>query len=110
VSSCDSVSSWAVTIKGYKFVRNDRTVRGRNGTDSSGVGIYIGNGLMYKIVRHSTEIGLEFMFVEIKLLNRVILVGLVFRPPNSSIVYHALKSGDYGLEAFDGVCSDLLSL
>jgi hypothetical protein len=29
----DSVSSRAADIKGYKFVRNDRTVRGRTGTD-----------------------------------------------------------------------------
>jgi hypothetical protein len=41
----DSVSSRAVDIKGYKFVRNDRTVRGRTGTDSGGVGIYIRNSL-----------------------------------------------------------------
>jgi hypothetical protein len=37
----DSVSSWAVAIKSYKFVRNDRTVRGRTDTDGSGVGIGI---------------------------------------------------------------------
>jgi hypothetical protein len=48
--------------------------------------------------------------VEIRLLNRVILVGSVYRLPNSSIGYRALVSGDYGLEAFEGVCSDLLSL
>jgi hypothetical protein len=34
----------------------------------------------------------------------------VYRPHNSSIIYRALESGDYGLEAFEGVCSDLLSL
>jgi hypothetical protein len=48
--------------------------------------------------------------VEIRLLNRVILVGSVYRPPNSSIVYRALESGNYGLDAFEGICSDLLSL
>jgi hypothetical protein len=52
----------------------------------------------------------EFLFVEIRLLNRVILDGSVYRLPNSSIVYRALESGDYGLEAFEGICSDLLSL
>jgi hypothetical protein len=52
----------------------------------------------------------EFLFVEIMLLNRVILVGSLYRPPNSSIVYRALESGVYGLDAFGGVCSDLLSL
>jgi hypothetical protein len=34
----------------------------------------------------------------------------VYRPNNSSNVYRALESGDYGLDAFEGVCSDLLSL
>jgi hypothetical protein len=48
--------------------------------------------------------------VEIRLLNRVIFVGSVYGPPNSSIVYCKLELGDYGLEAFEGVCSDLLSL
>jgi hypothetical protein len=44
--------------------------------------------------------------VEIRLVNCVILVGSVYRPPNSSIVNRALESGNYGLD----VCSDLLSL
>jgi hypothetical protein len=48
--------------------------------------------------------------VEIRLFNRVILVGSVYRPPNSSIVYRAMDSGDYDLKAFEGVSSDLLSL
>jgi hypothetical protein len=52
----------------------------------------------------------EFLFVEIRLLNRVIFVGSVCRPPNFSIVNRALESGDYGLEAFDGVSSDFLSM
>jgi hypothetical protein len=75
-----------------------------------GLVYYIRNSLRYKKVRQSTEIGVEFLFVEIKLLNRVILVGSLYRPPNSSIVYRALESGDYSLDAFEGVCSDLLCL
>jgi hypothetical protein len=39
----DSVSSRSVAIKGYKFVRNDRTVRG-----GPGVGLYIKSGLGFK--------------------------------------------------------------
>jgi hypothetical protein len=34
----------------------------------------------------------------------------VYRLPYSSIVYRALESEDYGLEAFEGVCFDFLSL
>jgi hypothetical protein len=44
---------------------------------------------------------MEFLLVEITLLNRVILVGSVYyRPHNCSVFYRALE----------GVCSDLLSL
>jgi hypothetical protein len=89
-------------IKGYKFVRIDRTVRSRTDTAGGGVSIsiYIRSSLRHKIVRQSTDIGVEFLFVEITLLNRVILVGSVYRPPNSSVFYSALE----------GVCSDWLSL
>jgi hypothetical protein len=66
--------------------------------------------LVFIIVRQSTEIGVEFLFGEIRLLNWVILVGSVYGPPNSSIVYRTLESGDYGLEAFESVCSEVLSL
>jgi hypothetical protein len=52
----------------------------------------------------------EFLFVEIRLLNRLILVGLVYSPPISSIVYCALELGDYGLDSFEGVSSDLMFL
>jgi hypothetical protein len=44
------------------------------------------------------------------MLHRVIIVGSVYRPPNFSIVCRALESGYYNLDAFEGVCSDLLSL
>jgi hypothetical protein len=43
-------------------------------------------------------------------LNRIILAGSVYRLPRSSIFYRALESGDYGLEVFEDVCSDLLFL
>jgi hypothetical protein len=86
-------------------------------TGLCGVGlVLIAEGLVYyirnslKTICQSTEIGVEFLLVEIRLLNRVILVGLVYRPPNSSIVYRALESGNYGLDAFEGICSDFLSL
>jgi hypothetical protein len=52
----------------------------------------------------------ELLFVEIRLLNWVFLVGSVYSSPNSSIVYRTLESEDYDLDAFEGVCSDVLSL
>jgi hypothetical protein len=96
-----SVDDDKIKKKINKFVRNDRTVRGRTGTDGVGVGIHIRNSLRCKI---------EFLFLEIRLLNRVVLLGSVYRPPISSIVNHALESGDYGLDSSEGVCSDLLFL
>jgi hypothetical protein len=36
-------------------------------------------------------------------------IRLLYRPPDSSI-YRVLELGDYGLDVFEGVCSDLLSL
>jgi hypothetical protein len=44
----DSVSSQSVAIKGYKFVRNDRTVRGGLDVGGGGVGLYIRSGLVHK--------------------------------------------------------------
>jgi hypothetical protein len=53
----DSVSSRSVAIKGYKFVRNDRTERGGPGVRGGGVGSD----------SRSSESGVKFLFVEIKL-------------------------------------------
>jgi hypothetical protein len=51
----DSVSLRSVEIKGYKFVRNDRTVRG------GGVGLR--SGLGFKVIARSSESDVKFLFV-----------------------------------------------
>jgi hypothetical protein len=56
----DSVSSRSVAIKGYKFVRNDRTVRVGPGVGGGGVE----SGLGFKVIARSSESGVEFLFVE----------------------------------------------
>jgi hypothetical protein len=61
-----SVSSRSVTIKGYRFIRNDRMVRSRPNTDGGGVGMYIKNGLKHRVVCQSVEVGVEFLFVAIR--------------------------------------------
>jgi hypothetical protein len=53
----DSVSLRSVEIKGYKFVRNDRTVRG------GGVGLFIRSGLGFKVIARSSESDVKFLFV-----------------------------------------------
>jgi hypothetical protein len=59
------------------------------------VGLYIRGGLGFKVIASSSECGAEFLFVEIKLRNRVVLMATIYRPPSTSVVYHSLD-GDYG--------------
>jgi hypothetical protein len=54
------------------------------------------------VIARSSESGVEFLFVEIKLHNRVVLLATICRPPNTSGVYHSLD-GDYGLQAERGL-------
>jgi hypothetical protein len=42
-------------------------------------------------------------------INRVVLVATIYRPPNTSVVYRLLDE-DYGLQALEEICSDLLPL
>jgi hypothetical protein len=73
------------------------------------VGLYIRSELGFKVIARSSESGVEFLFVEIKLRNRVNLVATVYRPPSTSVVYHSLD-GDYELQTLQEICSDLLPL
>jgi hypothetical protein len=52
----------------------------------------------------------RFFVVEIKLRNRVVLVITICRPPNTSVVYHLLNLGDYGLQALEKIFSNILPL
>jgi hypothetical protein len=85
----DSVSSQYVAIKNNKVVRNYWMVRGGPGVGGGGVGLYIKSGLGFKVIARSSESGVEFLFVEVKLRNRVVLVATIYRPPNTSVVYRS---------------------
>jgi hypothetical protein len=49
----------------------------------------------------------DYIFVEIRLPHKTLLVGSVYRPPSTSVVYH-LGAESYGLSAFVEVCADIL--
>jgi hypothetical protein len=73
-----------------KFARNDRTVRGGPGV-GGGVGLYIRSGLGFMVIARSSESGVEFLFVEIKMRNRVVLVAKIYRPPYKCCVSFARR-------------------
>jgi hypothetical protein len=85
-------------------VCNDRPVLGGPDIDGGNFGCFK-NGLKHRVVCQSVEVGVEFLFVEIRLRDRLILVGTVV-----IIVYRMLGSGHYGLDTFESAWSDLLPL
>ena len=72
-------------IYGYNFVSNCRCLK-----SSGGVGIYIDSNYNY-FIREDMSISnavIECLFVEISIsMHNKILLGVVYRPPNSSIKY-----------------------
>jgi hypothetical protein len=106
----DAISSDAVEIQGYVLLRNDRTVFGRPQTQGGGVGIYLKSGIKYRVLAKSKEIGIEFLFAEIIINTRKILIASIYRPPNSSIVYQLLSPCDYGLQSLEDAFSELIPI
>jgi hypothetical protein len=54
-------------------------------------------------------VGVEYIFVEIRLLHKTLLVGSVYRPLSTSVVYHLLGAPQgYGLSALEEVYADIL--
>jgi hypothetical protein len=87
------------------------TVRGGPGVSGGDEGLYIRIWLGFKEIARSTESAVEFLFVENGVLNLVVPVATIYRPPNTntSVVYHSLD-GDYGLQALEEIFSGLLPL
>jgi hypothetical protein len=106
----DSISSEVVEVQGYRFVRNDRSVLARPGTAGGGVGLFLKNGLTHRVVAKSIGLGIEYLFVEVHCGRGNILVGIVYRPPNTSIVYRGLEAANYGLNELEKVLADLLPM
>lgn len=75
------VSSCAVEIPGYKFLRNDRA-NSRGG----GVGIYLSKKLKHRVVFKSSVLGkCESLFIELFSGNITVLFGVVYLPPPGDI-------------------------
>jgi hypothetical protein len=61
------------------------------------------------VIAEFSESGVKFLFFEIKLCNWGLLVAAMYRSSNKNVVYHSLD-GDYGLQALEEICSNLLPL
>jgi hypothetical protein len=59
--------------------------------------------LKIKLVAKSSQVGVEYIFVEIRLLQKTLLVGSVYRQPITSVVYRLLGAQGYGLSALEEV-------
>lgn len=112
-----NITSKAVEIPDYKFVRNDR--EGRRG---GGVGIYISKKLKFKTVFKSPTLQkCESLFVEIYFRTCKILFGVVYLPPLSDFnefeeIHHEMflnysniiLVGDFNYNLFDIVKANVV--
>jgi hypothetical protein len=98
----------AVEFVGYRFLRNDRSVYGRPGTEGGGVSLYLRSHLKNRLVTKPPQVGVEYIFVEIRRLHKTLLVGSLYRHPSSSVLDHFLGAHGYGLSALEEVCADIL--
>jgi Reverse transcriptase (RNA-dependent DNA polymerase) len=106
----DSLATPAVDIKGYRFIRNDRTVLGKPNVGGGGIGLYIKACIAHKIVAQSMGLGIEFLFITVNINNDNVLVGVVYRPPSTSIVYKGLEANNYGINELEKVLAELIPL
>lgn len=67
-------------IEGYKFIRRDRDTRG------GGVGVYLKSGLDWELLNFHSLNSLEQLWVRISVRSKKIIIGILYRPPNSSII------------------------
>ncbi|XP_075155234.1 uncharacterized protein LOC142228619 [Haematobia irritans] len=106
----ENVSSCAVELPGYRFIRNDRSGTRRGG----GVGIYISRKFVTKVVFRSSSPVAESVFIELHLGSVRVLFGVVYLPPPADIhSFEDLHSelflnysniivvGDFNLNQFD---------
>ncbi|KAI5721142.1 hypothetical protein M8J77_016710 [Diaphorina citri] len=73
-----------VSFVGYNLIRNDRLHKGRGG-----VAIYLRGDFEYSIAAMSNgnvEGSMEYIFLEIRINNSKLLLGVVYRPPRRSFV------------------------
>lgn len=72
------VTNKSISINGYHVYRNDRPAR-RGG----GVCLYISDHIKAKIISRSANTQIEYMFVRANFNNNVLLIGVIYRPPNA---------------------------
>lgn len=106
------IMSATVNIQNYKFFRCDRPSRG------GGVGLYVKSSLNCTVVYSSSDPDLEQLWLKVKLLNVTFGVGVIYRPPRSSIaatidmlensisnilptIDNIIVMGDFNLNFFD---------
>lgn len=101
------IISRAVEIPGYTLFRADRDER-RGG----GVAFYVRLGIHCNSLMNNLyalqENSVEQLWIEIKLNNRHIVIGVVYRPPN--VHYSSLSSLDDSLSAFMPLSDEIILL
>lgn len=81
-----SISSGIVSVPGYTLFRNDRKILRENRTEKSGggVAIFVRDDIKTKIIAKSPDKpGIEFLFTEIFLGKKKILIAVVYWPPHT---------------------------
>ena len=84
-----SLSSACYSLPGFQLYRNDRTERG-----GGGVGIYLRNNIPASVVSCSPNqsVGfLEYLFLEIELHHKKILLGVLYSPNDKVNYFSALE-------------------
>lgn len=78
-----SISNKSVGMDGYRIFRTDRPRR-----NGGGVCIFISHKIdaKCKVVLSGTEGVVDFIFLEVTVNNSKILIGVVYRPPNSGAI------------------------
>lgn len=91
-----------LNIEGYRFLRLDRAAN-RGG----GVGVFILNSIEFEQLHLNCSPVLEELWLKIKLKNKNIVIGTVYRPPASS-VSDFLVSLENSLSQLHTYCHDLI--
>ena len=89
-----SIPDGEISIKGFCLFRNDRD---RNG---GGVALYINENLSPCMINDNTCISSESVWVKVKVKYGYIIIGSIYRPPNSPVSYH-----DYIINDLDFISS-----
>lgn len=68
------------TIIGYNLIRNDRETRG------GGIAFYVKKCYLYEIIFSHTDECIEQLWISIKLIDKIFIVGVIYRPPQSNVL------------------------